>query len=79
MGEGGIDEGDSDWIGSDIELEGINSVETIGSVVSSAEMLVDVPMKSVLVSVGILGKGGVTNGWIGGKDESEARIEIRLS
>ena len=37
-------------------------METIGSVVGSAEMLVDVPMKSVLVSVGILGKGGVTNG-----------------
>ena len=71
MGEGGIDKGDSDWIGSDIELEGINSIERIQSV--------EVPMKSVLVSVGILGEGGVTNGWIRGKDESEARIEVGLS
>jgi len=78
MGEGGIDKGDSDWIGSDIELEGINSIERIGLVVGSVEMLVEVPMKSVLVSVGILGEGGVINGWIGGKDESEARIEVGL-
>ena len=37
-------------------------METIGSVVGSVEMLVEVPMKSVLVFAGILGKGGVTNG-----------------
>lgn len=75
MGEGGIGEGESNGTRSDKELEGINSVEIVGS----AKIVVKVPMKLVLISVGILGEGGVTNGWIGGKDEFEVRIEVGLS
>ena len=58
MGEGQIGEGKSDGIGLDIELEGINLVGIVGSV----EIVVEVPRKLVLVLVGILGEGGVTNG-----------------
>ena len=53
MGKGGIGEEKLDGVGSDIDLEGINSVEVVGF----AKIAGEVPRNLALVSVGILGEG----------------------